>query len=167
MLRFLLLWSCTQRGQQKSTMTGRVMEVVQSIIIPVLQVENWRKKRSGLDCDYQEHDFLTVLSHLILLPSWSELFLSLVMGSHAKEKPDKQNQELVIPFWKACCPGWVWLCSSRSTDCQVITTNNSSLLKYEPWDSIRRWSSIRQALKQHVFVWCFSFGGKWKFGMVA
>lgn len=68
-LRFLVPCHCIQRGQQKSTMAGRVTEVMWSIIVPVLQVENWRKKRFRLDHDHKECDFLTALSPPILLPA--------------------------------------------------------------------------------------------------
>lgn len=70
------------------------------------------------------------------------------------------------PILKSLLPRMGLALLFPSTDCQVITTKNSSHLKYEPWDFIR-WSSICQALKQHVCVRCFPFGGKWKFGMVA
>lgn len=65
-LRFLVPWCCIQKGQQKSTMAGRVMEVMQSIAVTLLQMKNWRKKKFRLDCDHKERDFLTVLTPPLL-----------------------------------------------------------------------------------------------------
>lgn len=172
-LRLLVPWCCTvQRGVQKFTMAGSITEVKRSITMPVLQVENWWKKSFWLDHDYEEHDFLTVLGPSILLLAtiliWavSEPRSGQLCKKKKKINPGKKDWKLVTPFWKAFCPGWGWFCSFLSTDCQVMITKNFSTLRHEPWDFIRRWSSISQTLKQRGPWSCAVLSIWWEMGIL-
>lgn len=152
-MRFLPWWCCIQRGQQKSTMAGNAGKCRILLCLFYKWKTGGKKKRFKHDCDHKECYFLIVLSPSIMLPSWPELFLKLLVGSHAKEKAGQQNWELVIPFWKAFCLGSGWLCCSSSTD---FTLKNTITLKHVSWNFIRRWSFINQALK--AMWWGFVYG---------
>lgn len=86
----------------------------------------------------------------------SGLFLSLMVGSCAKEMPGKQNREIGVQFWKAFYPGQGWLHISPISDCLLGMTKIFSALEDKLWD-IERQMSLNQALDQHdVFVYVYN-----------
>lgn len=166
-LRCLVLWCCIQKGQQKSTMAGRVMEVMQNIVVTVLQMKNWRKKKFRLDCDHKEHDFLTVLSPPILL-----LATILIWAVSKPRGGQLCRRKAWLAKLGACHPNLESLLSRLGLAllfpqcCQVMTTTNFSTLKHGPWDFIRRWLSINQALKQRDDWLCMALSLRWEMGIL-
>lgn len=98
-----------------------------------------------------------------LLPCYSGLFLNLMVGSHAKGKPSKQNREIGVLFWKAFCPGSGWLHISPSTDSLLgltkMTKSFGTVLRDNcPWAGL--WSNMMSVC---LCLQCFPFGGRWEY----